>query len=294
MKGIILAGGLGTRLYPTTKVISKQLLPVYDKPMIYYSLSVLMLAEIREILIISTPQDIENYKKLLGDGSAIGIYIEYKIQSSPNGLAEAFILGEEFIGLDNVCLILGDNIFYGQAFSKLLKETSSLKEGAVVYSYRVSDPKRFGVIELDQDFNIKSIEEKPNNPKSNFVITGIYFYDNKVVEISKNLRPSNRGELEITAVNQEYLKRGLLKTRILGRGFAWLDTGTAESLLDASYFVQTIEKRQGFKIGCIEEIAFNNKWIDKDHFSKLIQSIYSSDYKKYLIKVINENNNLLE
>ena len=294
MKGIILAGGLGTKLYPATKVISKQLLPVYDKPMIYYSLSVLMLAKIREILIISTPQDIENYKKLLGDGSVLGINIEYKIQSSPNGLAEAFILGEEFIGSDNVCLILGDNIFYGQAFSKILKESSSLKKGAIVYSYRVSDSKMFGVIEFDQDLNIKSIEEKPNNPKSEYVITGIYFYDNEVVEISKNLKPSNRGELEITAVNQEYLKRGLLKTKILGRGFAWLDTGTPESLLDASYFVQTIEKRQGFKIGCIEEIAYNNKWIDKDQFSKLIQSIYSSNYKKYLIKIINQKGILSE
>ena len=294
MKGIILAGGLGTRLYPTTKVISKQLLPVYDKPMIYYSLSVLMLAKIREILIISSSKDIENYKKLLGDGNVLGINIEYKIQSSPNGLAEAFIIGEEFIGSDNVCLILGDNIFYGQAFSKLLVESSSLKEGAIVYSYRVADPKRFGVVELDKDLNIKSIEEKPNNPKSDYAITGIYFYDNKVVEISKNLKPSSRGELEITSVNQEYLKRGLLKTKILGRGFAWLDTGTPESLLDASYFVQTIEKRQGFKIGCIEEIAYNNKWIDKNQFSKLIQSIYSSDYKKYLIKIIDQKGILSE
>jgi glucose-1-phosphate thymidylyltransferase len=290
MKGIVLAGGLGSRLYPSTKVISKQLLPVYDKPMIYYSLSVLMLAKIREILIISTPKDMQKYEELLGDGGALGIKIEYKIQRSPNGLAEAFILGEEFIGSDNVCLILGDNIFYGQGFSEILKESSSLKNGGIVYAYKISDPKRFGVIEFDQDLNIKSIEEKPNNPKSDYAITGIYFYDNKVVEISKNLKPSNRGELEITSVNQEYLKKGLLKTRILGRGFAWLDTGTAESLSDASQFVQTIEKRQGYKIGCIEEIAYNNKWINKDQFLRLIQSIYSSDYKEYLIKVFNNKN----
>ena len=287
MKGIILAGGSGSRLRPLTKVVSKQLLPIYDKPMIYYPLSVLMLAGIREILTISTPHDIGNYQRLLGDGSAWGIHMQYKIQPSPNGLADAFIVGEEFIGSDSVCLILGDNIFYGLGFSTLLKKSSTLKEGGMIYSYQVSDPKRFGIVEYDQEFNIVSIEEKPNNPKSNFAVTGIYFYDNKVPEIAKKIKPSNRGELEITSINQEYLKKGLLKSRILGRGFAWLDTGTAESLLDASQFIHTIEKRQGYKIACLEEIAFKNNWIDENQLLKLINSYPPCEYKNYLLKIKN-------
>ena len=286
MKGIILAGGSGTRLYPSTKVISKQLLPIYDKPMIYYPLSVLMLAGISEILIISTKRDIGNYEDLLGDGSNWGIKIQYKVQPSPNGIAEAFILGEEFIGSGSVCLILGDNIFYGQGFSKLLKQSSHLNEGGLIYSYQVSDPKRFGIVEFDQNLNIKSIEEKPDSPKSNYAVTGIYFYDNNVIEIARNLKQSDRGELEITSVNQEYLKQGLLKTKILGRGFAWLDTGTAESLLNAGLFVQTIEKRQGYKIACIEEIAFKNNWISKDQVLNIIQSYNSCNYRDYLSSII--------
>ena len=282
MKGIILAGGSGSRLYPSTKVISKQLLPIYDKPMIYYPLSVLMLAGIREILIISTQRDIGNYEDLLGDGSNWGIEIQYKVQPSPNGLAEAFILGEEFIGSDSVCLILGDNIFYGQGFSALLQQSSCLNKGGIIYSYQVSDPKRFGIVELDENSNVLSIEEKPDNPKSNYAVTGLYFYDNKVIEIAKNLKPSDRGELEITSVNQEYLKQGLLKTKILGRGFAWLDTGTAESLLDAGQFVQTIEKRQGYKIACLEEIAYNNKWITKKEIRNSIKFYGNCEYSTYL------------
>ena len=286
MKGIVLAGGSGTRLYPSTKVISKQLLPIYDKPMIFYPLSVLMLAGIREILVISTPKDIDRYEELLGDGSNWGIKLQYKIQPSPNGLAESFILGENFIGTDSVCLILGDNIFYGQGFSTLLKQSSLLSEGGMIYSYQVSDPKRYGIIELDQENNIISIEEKPDNPKSNYAVTGIYFYDNQVIEIAKNLKPSDRGEIEITSINQEYLKHGLLKTKILGRGYAWLDTGTAESLLDAGQFIQTIEKRQGYKIACIEEIAFNNNWINKDQLLNIIQSYNSCDYRDYLSSIL--------
>ena len=289
MKGIILAGGSGTRLYPSTKVISKQLLPIYDKPIIYYPLSVLMLAGIREILVISTPKDIDRYEDLLGDGNHWGVKIQYKDQPSPNGLAEAFILGEKFIGSDSVCLILGDNIFYGQGFSTLLKQSSSLNEGGIIYSYQVSDTKRFGIVEFDQDLNIKSIEEKPDNPRSNYAVTGLYFYDNQVIEIAKNLKPSDRGELEITSVNQEYLKQGLLKTKILGRGFAWLDTGTSESLLDAGQFVQTIEKRQGYKIACLEEIAYKNKWINQDQLLKIIQSYNPCDYRDYLSSIIKIN-----
>ena len=287
MKGIILAGGSGTRLYPSTKVISKQLLPIYDKPMIYYPLSVLMLAGIREILIISTQRDIGNYEYLLGDGSNLGIQIQYKVQPSPNGLAEAFILGEEFIGSDSVCLILGDNIFYGQGFSTLLKQSASLNKGGIIYSYKISDPKRFGIVEFDQNLNIKSIEEKPDNPRSNYAVTGVYFYDNKVIEIAKNLKPSDRGELEITSVNQEYLKQGLLKAKILGRGFAWLDTGTPESLLAAGQFVQTIEKRQGYKIACLEEIAYNNRWIDKDQLLDIANLYTDNNYKDYLLRLLN-------
>ena len=286
MKGIILAGGSGTRLYPLTKVISKQLLSIYDKPMIYYPLSVLMLAGIKEILVISTPKDIGRYEELLNDGSNWGIKIQYKVQPLPNGLAEAFILGEEFIGSDSVCLILGDNIFYGQGFSTLLQQSSCLDEGGIIYAYQISDPKRFGIVELDENSNVLSIEEKPDNPRSNYAVTGLYFYDNKVIEIAKNLKPSDRGELEITSVNQEYLKQGLLKTKILGRGFAWLDTGTAESLLDAGQFVQTIEKRQGYKIACIEEIAYQNNWINKDQLLNIIQSYNPCDYRDYLLSII--------
>ena len=287
MKGIILAGGTGSRLHPSTKVISKQLLPIYDKPMIYYPLSVLMLAGIKEILVISTTKDIGRYEELLGDGGNLGLKIQYKIQPSPNGLAEAFILGEEFIGLDSVCLILGDNIFYGQGFSTLLKQSSLLNEGGIIYSYQVSNPKSFGIVEFDQDLNIKSIEEKPDNPKSNYAVTGVYFYDNKVIEIAKNLKPSERGELEITSINQQYLKKGLLKAKILGRGFAWLDTGTPESLLDAGQFVQTIEKRQGYKIACLEEIAYNNRWIDKDQLLDIANLYTDNNYKDYLLRLLN-------
>jgi glucose-1-phosphate thymidylyltransferase len=289
MKGIILAGGSGTRLYPTTKTISKQLLPVYDKPMIYYPLSVLMLAGIREILIISTPRDINKFEELLGDGTDWGIKLEYTTQPNPNGIAEAFILAENFIGSDNVCLVLGDNIFFGQGFSPLLSKSASINKGAILYAYQVADVKKFGVVEFDKNLNIKSIEEKPKNPKSNFAVTGIYFYDNKVISIAKNLKPSSRGELEITSINQEYLKINQLKVEILGRGFAWLDTGTAKSLLDAGKFVQTIEERQGYKIACIEEIAYNNKWIDKDKLIRVAKSLSSNDYGKYLLQIANED-----
>ena len=288
MKGIILAGGSGTRLYPTTKTISKQLLPVYDKPMIYYPLSVLMLAGIREILIISTPRDTSKFEELLGNGSDWGIKLEYKIQPSPNGLAEAFILAEEFIGSDNVCLVLGDNIFFGQGFSQLLQKSASINEGAILYAYQVADPEKFGVVEFDKNSKVKSIEEKPNKPKSNFAVTGIYFYDNQVIEIAKNLKPSNRGELEITSVNQEYLKKNQLKVELLGRGFAWLDTGTAKSLLDAGQFVQTIEERQGHKIACIEEISYNNNWIGKDKLIKIAKSLSKNNYGSYLLQIAKE------
>ncbi len=287
MKGIILAGGSGTRLYPVTKSISKQLLPVYDKPMIYYPLSILMLAGIKEILIISTPQDINKFEELLGNGSDWGIQLAYKIQPSPDGLAQAFILGEEFIGTDNVCLILGDNIFYGHGFSQMLKNAALLSEGAVIFGYQVKDPERFGVVEFDQEKNAISIEEKPAHPKSHSAVTGLYFYDNEVIQIAKNVELSDRGELEITSVNQEYLRRGKLKVELLGRGFAWLDTGTHDSLIEAGQFVQTIEHRQGYKIACLEEIAYNNGWISKEEVLEIAKPLSKNGYGQYLVDLVN-------
>lgn len=287
MKGIILAGGSGTRLYPLTKAVSKQLMPVYDKPMIYYPLSTLMLAGIRDILIISTPRDLPAFEQLFGDGSQLGMNFSYKVQEHPNGLAEAFILGEDFIGDDNVALVLGDNIFYGQSFSKVLKNAADRKKGATIFGYYVKDPREYGVVEFDKDGKAVSIEEKPEHPKSNYAVPGLYFYDNDVVEIAKNVKPSARGELEITSVNNEYLRRGDLYVETLGRGFAWLDTGNHDMLLNAADFVAALEKRQGLYVSCIEEIAYKKGFIDKEQLEKLAQPLMKTNYGQYLMDIVN-------
>lgn len=285
MKGIILAGGSGTRLYPITRGISKQLIPVYDKPMIYYPLSTLMLAGIRDILIISTPSYLPLFKGLLGNGSAIGMRFSYKVQKRPNGLAEAFILGADFIGSDSVCLILGDNIYYGAGLSELVQSVAKKKSGATVFGYHVNDPERFGVVDFDGHMHALSIEEKPAHPKSNYAVTGLYFYDNKVVDIAKNLRPSARGELEITDINKDYLKRGQLDVKLMGRGYAWLDTGTHDSMLEAANFIATIERRQNLKVACLEEIAYRMGYIDKNQLVELAQPLKKNDYGQYLLRL---------
>lgn len=284
MKGIILAGGSGTRLYPITKGISKQIMPIYDKPMVYYPLSTLMQAGIRDILVITTPDDQPQFQRLLGDGSAIGINLQYKAQPSPDGLAQAFIIGEEFIGGDKVALILGDNIFHGESFGHSLEQCAD-PDGGIVFAYEVSDPERYGVVEFDADHKAISVEEKPARPKSNYAVTGLYFYDNNVVSIAKNIKPSDRGELEITSVNDEYLKRGKLKVQIMGRGSAWLDTGTFESMNDASEYIRVIEKRTGLKLGCIEEVAYRQGFINKDQLQKIAEPLVKSGYGKYLLKL---------
>jgi len=288
MKGIILAGGKGTRLYPMTQAISKQLLPIYDKPMIYYPLSVLMMAGIREVLIISTPEDTPIYEKLLGSGSNIGIQIEYKVQDTPRGLADAFILGEQFIGDESVCLILGDNIFYGQDFVRQLKDASKLKEGAIVFGYPVKDPRSFGVVEFDDDRRVVSIEEKPQKPKSNYAVPGLYFYDNNVVDIAKNVKPSERGEIEITAVNNAYLEKSNLNVILLGRGMAWLDTGTPDGMLKAAEYVEAVQSRQGFYIACLEEIAWRNKFINDAQFKEVGENLNMTDYGQYILSLLEE------
>ena len=287
MKGIVLAGGSGTRLYPITKAVSKQLLPLYDKPMIYYPISVLMLAGIKEILIISTPRGLPMYKELLGDGSDLGISFEYIEQYNPNGLAEAFIIGEDFIGDDNVALILGDNVFHGHRFTEILEKATQLEEGAIIFGYYTNNPEAFGVVEFDDEWNVLSIEEKPEHPKSNYIVPGLYFYDNDVIEIAKNVEPSDRGELEITSINEEYLRRGKIKVELLGRGMAWLDTGTHDGLLDAANFIETVQKRQSLYIACLEEIAYLKGYIDREKLLELAEELKKTDYGQYLFNLAN-------